>query len=356
MDSSNKSSPKARPQLIVNLLLLLLVGAALWFFFTNQPASNTASSTASSTIQATASDPANRDIAVIQAQLELEKARAENVRVQLRIRQQQTQQTQPDTAEPELDRDEQKQRIAKMIAAQSRGAERKNQKLSKALEQKEQELAAAKTQNRQLQNKIAALDDRTQSLLAALDPGRDISDSDQNYIRALQGDADNHGISNRARPANTATSDVDLINRIEVSDAQDTNSVSAQLRNRISQLMQESSRPAPETTSPTGSQQPGDLQSTIDALFDNREERAAERAAEKQFLADSQYLESLDPIEAERSNETRWVTVRDGDTLTRIAQRVYNNADLYTKIYAANPQVLSNPDLIRTGQRLRVPK
>ena len=48
--------------------------------------------------------------------------------------------------------EEQKQRIAKMIAAQSRGAERKNQKLSKALEQKEQELAAAKTQNRQLQN------------------------------------------------------------------------------------------------------------------------------------------------------------------------------------------------------------
>ena len=75
----------------------------------------------------------------------------------------------------------------------------------------------------------------------------------------------------------------------------------------------------------------------------------------KQFQAESQYLDSLNPMEKERQSETRWVTVREGDTLFDIAQRVYNNGYLYHKLFEANPQVLSNPDTITTGQRLRVP-
>jgi nucleoid-associated protein YgaU len=60
-------------------------------------------------------------------------------------------------------------------------------------------------------------------------------------------------------------------------------------------------------------------------------------------------------MENERLNETRWVTVLRGDTLYDIADRVYDDGWLYHKLFEANPQVLSNPDLIKPGQRLRVP-
>ena len=346
MASPSQSPSWTRAALIV--LLLLLVGTSLWLSFS--PAKQT---TGSNAIEIESSS-SNRDIAVIQAQLELEKARADIARKQIRIRQSQAKQNTTSPEDPELDRDEQKQRITEMIAAQLKGSEAQNQRLSEALAQKERELATIKAQNIQLQTKITALDDSTRTLLAALDPGQDISASDQNYLLALQGDTE--GTNTRSDTAKTTPNNVDLINRIEVPDSKDTNSVTAQLRNRINQLMQDGEKPAPKTAPPPppGSTD-GDLQSNINALLDNRDERAAKRAAEKQFLADNEYLDSLNPMEEERSNETRWVTVRAGDTLSKIAQRVYNNADLYNKIYAANPQVLSNPDLIRTGQRLRVP-
>ncbi|MCP3954159.1 MAG: LysM peptidoglycan-binding domain-containing protein [Desulfobacterales bacterium] len=72
--------------------------------------------------------------------------------------------------------------------------------------------------------------------------------------------------------------------------------------------------------------------------------------ARRQFLADAKHLDSLMPMEKERLNKTRWVSVQNGDTLYDIADLVYNDGWLYHKLFEANPQVLSNP-----GQRLRVP-
>jgi nucleoid-associated protein YgaU len=83
--------------------------------------------------------------------------------------------------------------------------------------------------------------------------------------------------------------------------------------------------------------------------------RNEEQKAQRQFQTDSKYLDSLTPMEKERLNETRWVTVRQGDTLYNIAERVYNDGWLYRKLFETNPQVLANPDLITPGQRLRVP-
>ncbi|MCR4409853.1 MAG: LysM peptidoglycan-binding domain-containing protein [Candidatus Saccharicenans sp.] len=48
--------------------------------------------------------------------------------------------------------------------------------------------------------------------------------------------------------------------------------------------------------------------------------------------------------------------VKPGDTLGHIAQRFYGKASLYPKIFEANRDVLTNPDLIKVGQKLKIPR
>ncbi|MEP0775811.1 MAG: LysM peptidoglycan-binding domain-containing protein [Acidobacteriota bacterium] len=48
--------------------------------------------------------------------------------------------------------------------------------------------------------------------------------------------------------------------------------------------------------------------------------------------------------------------VQRGETLSGIAKQHYGKASLYMKIFEANRDVLSNPDLIKPGQKLRIPK
>ncbi|ARS37308.1 LysM peptidoglycan-binding domain-containing protein [Pontibacter actiniarum] len=50
-------------------------------------------------------------------------------------------------------------------------------------------------------------------------------------------------------------------------------------------------------------------------------------------------------------------TVQSGDSLSKIAQKHYGNANDWTKIYKANKDKIGdNPDLIRPGQRLAIPR
>ncbi|MGI8807918.1 MAG: LysM peptidoglycan-binding domain-containing protein [Acidimicrobiales bacterium] len=48
-------------------------------------------------------------------------------------------------------------------------------------------------------------------------------------------------------------------------------------------------------------------------------------------------------------------TIVDGDTLSGIAQEAYGDASLYLRIFSANRNQLSDPNLIFPGQQLRVP-
>ena len=48
--------------------------------------------------------------------------------------------------------------------------------------------------------------------------------------------------------------------------------------------------------------------------------------------------------------------VVSGDTLSKIAQKYYGKAGAYMKIFEANRDVLTNPDLIKVGQKLKIPK
>jgi LysM repeat protein len=49
-------------------------------------------------------------------------------------------------------------------------------------------------------------------------------------------------------------------------------------------------------------------------------------------------------------------TVVQGDSLSKIAKRVYGKASLWRKIYEANQDQIKDPDLIFPGQLLRLPE
>ena len=62
---------------------------------------------------------------------------------------------------------------------------------------------------------------------------------------------------------------------------------------------------------------------------------------------------TLDPSQADMPPGS--VTVVKGNSLWRIARRVYGEGTMYTQIYAANTDQIKNPDLIYPGQVFSVP-
>jgi LysM repeat protein len=56
------------------------------------------------------------------------------------------------------------------------------------------------------------------------------------------------------------------------------------------------------------------------------------------------------PTRVERIHE-----VVAGESLSKIALKYYGNGNKYMNIFEANRDILSNPDLIKPGQKLRIP-
>ena len=63
---------------------------------------------------------------------------------------------------------------------------------------------------------------------------------------------------------------------------------------------------------------------------------------------------SLSPAPAQPSIQT--YRVQEGDTLTRIATKIYNDPKQWIKIFEANRELLGKPENIRVGQNLVIPK
>ena len=57
----------------------------------------------------------------------------------------------------------------------------------------------------------------------------------------------------------------------------------------------------------------------------------------------------------ESRDGTRTYVVVQGDSLSKIAKRVYGNERDWHKIYDANRDLIEDPDLIQPGQTLRLP-
>lgn len=58
---------------------------------------------------------------------------------------------------------------------------------------------------------------------------------------------------------------------------------------------------------------------------------------------------------ADETKQYRFYTVSSGDSLGSIAIKFYGSVQHYPKIFDANRQILSSPDRIQAGQRLRIP-
>ncbi len=58
---------------------------------------------------------------------------------------------------------------------------------------------------------------------------------------------------------------------------------------------------------------------------------------------------------ADSAGESQFHDVVRGDTLSAIAKEYYGNAGKYMVIFEANKPMLSHPDKIYPGQKLRIP-
>jgi len=72
--------------------------------------------------------------------------------------------------------------------------------------------------------------------------------------------------------------------------------------------------------------------------------------AEEEKMPDFSDVQSGAESTAERIYE-----VKAGDTLSKIAQQEYGDANAYMTIFEANKDILKNPNLIHPGQKLRIP-
>jgi len=55
------------------------------------------------------------------------------------------------------------------------------------------------------------------------------------------------------------------------------------------------------------------------------------------------------------TDATQLHEVKKGDTLSKIAEKYYGDPGLYTTIFEANRDKLKDPNLIKIGQKLRIP-
>jgi len=63
----------------------------------------------------------------------------------------------------------------------------------------------------------------------------------------------------------------------------------------------------------------------------------------------------LEEEDCEPVRESRFHTVKSGDTLSKVAKDVYGDAMKYPVIFEANKPMLTDPDKIYPGQVLRIP-
>jgi nucleoid-associated protein YgaU len=67
-------------------------------------------------------------------------------------------------------------------------------------------------------------------------------------------------------------------------------------------------------------------------------------------------VEAMAMSKPDSGEESLFVLVKEGDTLWGIAERELGSGPRYTEIFAANREVIVNPDLIFPGQKIRIPK
>ena len=65
--------------------------------------------------------------------------------------------------------------------------------------------------------------------------------------------------------------------------------------------------------------------------------------------------EAKDSSGSDQWDAAQYHEVKKGETLWKIAEQYYGDGSLYPKIFEANRDILKNPDVIKVGQKLRIP-
>ncbi len=69
-------------------------------------------------------------------------------------------------------------------------------------------------------------------------------------------------------------------------------------------------------------------------------------------MADDEVKESSG---SDQFDATQYHEVVKGDTLWKIAEKYYGDGNLYKDIFEANKDILKDPNMIKIGQKLRIP-
>jgi nucleoid-associated protein YgaU len=94
----------------------------------------------------------------------------------------------------------------------------------------------------------------------------------------------------------------------------------------------------------------------LDKIFARKRDNTAVKARQPDFSnVQSGSSTAPAPGEVPLSAPGRIYVVVKGDSLSKIAEREYGNANRWREIYEANRATIKNPNLIYPGQRLRIP-
>ena len=77
---------------------------------------------------------------------------------------------------------------------------------------------------------------------------------------------------------------------------------------------------------------------------------------DKKKTKTSKYTKMISKEVKTRENAMRIITVKSGDSLSKLAFKAYGETSMFYKIFEANPDIVKDPDKIYIGQRLRVPR
>ena len=105
-----------------------------------------------------------------------------------------------------------------------------------------------------------------------------------------------------------------------------------------------------------------DGQATIIGVTDNAEaaQKAILMAGNVEGVTEVIPKIQIDDIETDigaalEPGNVEYYVIQSGDSLSKIAKKYYQDAMEYPRIFAANKEVIKDPDLIYPGQKIRIP-